>query len=176
MLVAAVATAIALVAGSVIRVRSRVTVTKAKGRDPTPSRLAEQFQPGRPSHLRRSDGGAERLSGGRRHGRSDRRRAGRLRAQQGQGKGHGKHSTTSWFSLGPTNAVYPASLNRHGSEYVTSGRITALAIEPGCDKSHCTLWVGAAGGGVWRTDKALGNNRSGRTSRTASSPPARSAR
>ena len=74
------------------------------------------------------------------------------------GFGHGKHSTTSWFSLGPDNSVYPASLNRHGSEYVTSGRITALAISPDCDKSGCTVWVGAAGGGVWKTDKALNGN------------------
>src|SRR5256714_12736329 len=45
-----------------------------------------------------------------------------------QKKGSGKKSTTSWFSLGPTNAIYPAFLNRHGSQYITSGRITALAI------------------------------------------------
>src|SRR6267143_82766 len=73
-----------------------------------------------------------------------------------QKKGVGKKSTTSWFSLGPTNAIYPAFLNRHGSQYVTSGRITALAIAPNCTTNTCTLWVGAAGGGVWRTDKALG--------------------
>ena len=73
-----------------------------------------------------------------------------------QKKGVGKKSTTSWFSLGPTNAIYPAFLNRHGSQYVTSGRITALAIAPNCTTNACTLWVGAAGGGVWRTDKALG--------------------
>ncbi|HEX4526227.1 MAG TPA: sialidase family protein [Gaiellaceae bacterium] len=77
---------------------------------------------------------------------------------QGNGYGKGKHSTTSWYSLGPNNAVYPASLNRHGSNYVSSGRITALTISPTCDKSRCTVWVGAAGGGVWRTDKALSGN------------------
>src|SRR5882724_5640517 len=70
--------------------------------------------------------------------------------------GSGKNSTAAWFSLGPTNAIYPAFLNRHGSQYVTSGRITALAISPTCTLNSCTLWVGAAGGGVWRTDKALG--------------------
>src|SRR5439155_12737685 len=53
-------------------------------------------------------------------------------------------------------AIYPAFLNRHGSQYVTSGRITALAISPTCTLNSCTLWAGAAGGGVWRTDKALG--------------------
>lgn len=74
------------------------------------------------------------------------------------GVGKGKNSTSSWYSLGPTDAVYPAVLNRHGSRYVTSGRITALAVKPGCSKQSCTLWVGAAGGGVWRTDKALSGN------------------
>src|SRR5882724_10502899 len=77
-------------------------------------------------------------------------------AIQKRGVGKGKSSTSSWFSLGPKNAIYPAFLNRHGSDYVTSGRITALAISPTCTTQQCTLWVGAAGGGVWKTDKALG--------------------
>jgi hypothetical protein len=75
---------------------------------------------------------------------------------QKAGIGKGKTSTASWFSLGPKNAIYPAFLNRHGSQYVTSGRITALAIGPTCTLNSCTLWVAAAGGGVWKTDKALG--------------------
>jgi hypothetical protein len=77
-------------------------------------------------------------------------------AIQKKGVGNGKTSTSSWFSLGPKNAIYPAFLNRHGSQYVTSGRITALAIAPTCTLQQCTLWVAAAGGGVWKTDKALG--------------------
>lgn len=77
---------------------------------------------------------------------------------QARGVGQGKSSTSSWYSLGPTNAVYPAVLNRHGSQYITSGRITALAIKPGCNTQSCTVWVGAAGGGVWRTDKGLSGN------------------
>src|SRR5438874_4727848 len=72
--------------------------------------------------------------------------------------GSGKNSTAAWFSLGPTNAIYPAFLNRHGSQYVASGRITALAIAPTCTLNTCTVWVAAAGGGVWRTDKALSGN------------------
>src|SRR5437899_8035921 len=62
------------------------------------------------------------------------------------GVGAGKYSTASWFALGPTNATYPAFLNRHGSPYTASGRITALAIAPTCDISNCTLWLAAAGG------------------------------
>jgi len=79
-------------------------------------------------------------------------------AIQRNGVGQGKNSTTSWFSLGPTKATYPAFLNRHGSQYVASGRITALAITPNCTPEQCTVWVGAAGGGVWRTDKGLSGN------------------
>ncbi len=74
------------------------------------------------------------------------------------GVGNGKSSTSSWYSLGPTDAIYPAFLNRHGSDYITSGRITALAVAPDCNTQKCTLWVGAAGGGVWRTDKGLSGN------------------
>jgi len=83
---------------------------------------------------------------------------GAFSAIQKKGVGSGKNSMTSWFSLGPKNAIYPAFLNRHGSQYVTSGRITALAISPNCTTNTCTLWVAAAGGGVWRTDKALSGN------------------
>ena len=36
-----------------------------------------------------------------------------------------------------------------GRGYVTSGRITALAMTPICENNDCKLWVGAAGGGVW---------------------------
>src|SRR5437588_6447298 len=79
-------------------------------------------------------------------------------AIQKAGIGKGKSSTSSWFSLGPTTAIYPAFLNRHGSQYITSGRITALAISPNCTTQQCSLWVAAAGGGVWRTDKALSGN------------------
>jgi hypothetical protein len=83
---------------------------------------------------------------------------GAFSAIQKRGLGQGKNSTSTWFSLGPTSAVYPAFLNRHHSQYITSGRITALAISPDCTPQKCTLWVGAAGGGIWRTDKALSGN------------------
>jgi hypothetical protein len=74
---------------------------------------------------------------------------------QSRGKGNDKKVPGLWTSLGPTKAVYPAFLNRHASEYVTSGRVTSMALDPNCTLQKCTLWVGAAGGGVWRTDKAL---------------------
>jgi hypothetical protein len=70
----------------------------------------------------------------------------------------GEHSTGSWQLIGPSKATYPAVLNPFlfdGAQYVASGRVTAMAISPTCTQGKCTLYVAAAGGGVWRTDKAL---------------------
>src|SRR3954470_740062 len=68
------------------------------------------------------------------------------------------HSSGSWKLIGPSKATYPAVLNPFlfdGAQYVASGRVTALAIAPNCSKNSCVLYLAAAGGGVWRTDKAL---------------------
>lgn len=70
----------------------------------------------------------------------------------------GPVATGSWTALGPTTALYPAVLGRTGAAYVASGRISALAMSPVCTSTRCRLYVGAAGGGVWRTDKALSNS------------------
>jgi hypothetical protein len=63
-----------------------------------------------------------------------------------------------WSPIGPSKATYPGVLDQFlfdGAQYVASGRVTAMAIAPSCTKSHCRLYVGAAGGGIWVTDKAL---------------------
>ena len=60
-----------------------------------------------------------------------------------------------WKSVGPNTALYPAVLGRANAPYISSGRITALAIDPNCDERRCRLYVGAAGGGIWRTKRAL---------------------
>jgi hypothetical protein len=62
---------------------------------------------------------------------------------------------TAWQLIGPSVADVPNILTFTGTEYVTSGRITALGIAPTCAPGNCRLYVGAAGGGVWRTDDAL---------------------
>jgi len=70
----------------------------------------------------------------------------------------GAHSVGSWQLIGPSKATYPSVLNPFlfdGAQYVASGRVTAMAISPNCSLGKCTLYVAAAGGGVWRTDKAL---------------------
>jgi hypothetical protein len=58
-----------------------------------------------------------------------------------------------WTSLGPETSVQGSNPNDAAN---VSGRIAALAISPACRlNGRCRLWVGSAGGGVWRTDDAL---------------------
>src|SRR5262245_32591420 len=66
-----------------------------------------------------------------------------------------RNVTGTWTLAGPSTANFPAILTFSGAAYTTSGRVTALAIDPACSNRRCTVWVGAAGGGVWRTDNAL---------------------
>ncbi|HEV2036595.1 MAG TPA: hypothetical protein VGU71_20790 [Candidatus Dormibacteraeota bacterium] len=68
------------------------------------------------------------------------------------------HRRGTWSLLGPTRAFQPGVLAFTGADNVTSGRITSLAISPRCTASSCRLWVGAAGGGIWRTNNALSDN------------------
>src|SRR5438445_1833236 len=75
-------------------------------------------------------------------------------SQAGQ---RGQTVDAPWTSIGPSIALYPEILNRTAAPYVASGRISALAIEHHCAEGHCRLYVGAAGGGIWRTNNALDN-------------------
>ncbi len=70
----------------------------------------------------------------------------------------GRPSTSAWQLIGPDKANDPDILTFSGAQYFTSGRVTALAIDPSCSNRRCRVWVGAAGGGVWRTDNALSGN------------------
>lgn len=67
----------------------------------------------------------------------------------------GNHNALNWYLLGPTYAIQPGILSFNGTQYIASGRVTVMAIAPTCSPNQCRLWVGAAGGGVWRTDNAL---------------------
>ena len=60
-----------------------------------------------------------------------------------------------WTLVGPTSAKDPDVLTFSGAPYTTSGRITAFALAPNCSEDHCTLYLAAAGGGVWKTNHAL---------------------
>ncbi len=64
-----------------------------------------------------------------------------------------------WRLVGPSVSSVPAALSVYGggpeATSVVSGRITALLISPNCNERRCRLWLAAAGGGVWITDRAL---------------------
>jgi hypothetical protein len=70
------------------------------------------------------------------------------------------HSGGTWRLIGPSKATQPGVLNAlgDGAQVVTAGRVTAMAIGPRCSEDHCTIYVAAAGGGVWRTRNALAGN------------------
>jgi hypothetical protein len=71
-----------------------------------------------------------------------------------------RHSAGTWQLVGPSVAEVPGVLNALGDSapYITAGRVTAMALAPNCREGDCRLYVAAAGGGVWRTDKALHTN------------------
>ena len=74
--------------------------------------------------------------------------------------GTGKGQKGQWISVGPTEALYPATELRSSfsyvpNAYVAGGRTTVLAIAPTCKPGQCRLWAGAAGGGIWTTKNAL---------------------
>ncbi len=64
-----------------------------------------------------------------------------------------------WVALGPDGV--PASglvVNESTGGTVGtifSGRATAIAVAPNCTDPNCTVFIGAAGGGVWKTTNAL---------------------
>jgi hypothetical protein len=58
----------------------------------------------------------------------------------------------AWASLGPIGTTTGGA----SGSGAFSGRVSALAISPACTLTGaCRLWVGTAGGGVWRTDDAM---------------------
>ena len=67
------------------------------------------------------------------------------------------HSGGNWHLIGPSKATFPGVLNAlgDGAQIVVAGRVTAMAIAPSCSERNCTIYVAAAGGGVWRTRNAL---------------------
>ena len=72
-----------------------------------------------------------------------------------RGVGRGKNVPGQWTLIGPSTANYPGVLTFSGADYAASGRVTALAIDPACRSNGCRVWMGAAGGGIWRTNNAL---------------------
>ena len=66
-------------------------------------------------------------------------------------RGAGPGQVGAWISLGPETTVTDSATGENAS-----GRVSALAISPACElHGRCRLWVGTAGGGVWRTEDAM---------------------
>jgi hypothetical protein len=66
-----------------------------------------------------------------------------------------------WTQYGPqVDAVQPGVTSFSGATNSTASRITTLVVSPDCGAktTACTVWAGAAGGGIWRTDNALDAN------------------
>ncbi len=67
-----------------------------------------------------------------------------------------------WESYGPSLALYPFTPLRNYTLYVpnaypAASRTPSMALSPVCTRENCTLWIGPAGGGVWRTRDPFDN-------------------
>ena len=72
----------------------------------------------------------------------------------------GKGQKGTWVSVGPSEALYPASqfltsFNYIPNEYVAGGRTTSITIGNTCVPRNCRVYITPAGGGIWRTASAL---------------------
>jgi hypothetical protein len=68
-------------------------------------------------------------------------------------------TTANWKNLGPRGVPADATVASESTGAtagtIYSGRTTAIAVAPNCSLSSCTVFIGAAGGGVWKTTNAL---------------------
>ncbi len=78
---------------------------------------------------------------------------------RGRSGREGANALGAWTLAGPSISNAPDILTFSGAAYTTSGRITALAVDPSCSTRRCRVWAAAAGGGVWRTTNALAGSR-----------------
>jgi hypothetical protein len=68
----------------------------------------------------------------------------------------GNHHPFAWAFMGPgTLDVDRLGTQTYQRPTQWSGRVSALAVDPSCNDKKCTLFLGAAGGGVWRSMNAL---------------------
>ncbi|MDP9011270.1 MAG: hypothetical protein M3O41_01180, partial [Pseudomonadota bacterium] len=65
-------------------------------------------------------------------------------------------SERRWKSIGPVVGTVPGPVTYTGAATTASGRVASILVTPHCHVGdECTVYVGAAGGGVWRSDDAL---------------------
>jgi hypothetical protein len=71
-------------------------------------------------------------------------------------------TAANWQELGPSGVPADALVASESSGAtagtIYSGRATAIAVAPNCKQSSCTVFIGAAGGGVWKTTNALASS------------------
>ena len=81
----------------------------------------------------------------------------KTRTARARARARVRTAVASWQEAGPYTPTVPARVTYTGRQTTNSGRVTAMSIDPNCGKpgKGCRVWVGAAGGGVWRTDNAL---------------------
>jgi hypothetical protein len=78
--------------------------------------------------------------------------------QEGE-QGGDSSGGNQWHPYGPLrSAVEPGVLAFSGATDATASRVTAMVIAPTCHPGNCRVWVGVAGGGVWRTRDATAAN------------------
>ncbi|PYL82389.1 MAG: hypothetical protein DMF21_02485, partial [Verrucomicrobia bacterium] len=67
--------------------------------------------------------------------------------------------SASWQGVGPSGVAADALVASESTGAtagtIYSGRTTAIAVSPTCTASGCAVFLGAAGGGVWKTTNAL---------------------
>ena len=91
---------------------------------------------------------------------------------RGLGRGHNRPG--DWTLAGPSKANFPGVLTFSSADYTTSGRVTALAIDPSCCHGNCRVWAAAAGGCWGQRSAGIWSNRSPRrTPRTGRAPAGR---
>lgn len=69
----------------------------------------------------------------------------------------GRGRAGTWRTVGPSTVLSQIDPTIPGAALTKnlSGRVTALAIGRTCTERWCRLWVGTAGGGLWRSDEAM---------------------
>ncbi len=64
-----------------------------------------------------------------------------------------------WDEIGPSTLnVDTFGTQTYGVDTQWSGRVTALATGKPCKENECKVYLGAAGGGLWRADNALSSH------------------
>jgi hypothetical protein len=84
----------------------------------------------------------------------------------------GSQVSSSWQLIGPSSDKVNGFFlgytpgDRGAADIISSGRVTSIAVSPGCSASACRVWVGAAGGGIWIADNGLAATPTWRSSST----------